>query len=560
MAESFPESCHALVPYDEEIVPGFVQAKVLQPEDQQSIIAFGVTGHGKSSFLNLILGADKPVFETSSGGILGTASKTKETQCVSFTTKGKRLALIDTPGFCDTKSVADNRDKGATRIVEEEGHKFRVNITKAFIAAGKKVSAFIFVYRIDLRFSLEMTEQLKFLETIKFPWDHCILVMTHGDRAYPHIAKEKWYEAFEAELPRLKEHEQLKGLMRKTTPRYMLVDNTCRDKKYHETVMERFLAFMEQIADRRGPYENIHFTFFSEKYDKVCHSTYMDEIKNHTSLTINILQAVTSDDFKQLALIGCSLVAKQEEFIEKFQGVIDMVGKKTFTPIVAAATGFGVATIAAGVVATVVGTALIPVTFGSSAIAVAVGVGSIVGGTAAAVGGVGAAAGIPLIKKLKDTVEVKKAQRSLDKTIDLVKKFYAQYKSIMKKISGDHIGHVHPNARHSLFAHLVAMHIHKSTVKSEALFENAQELGVFYSLRYKENNPSPESRVLYTLPVGFSLLASNMDVAQTVGTALSATHVSKGAKEIDTTLLRECERVLKKEFNAIKALCITKKL
>ena len=554
MAESFPESCHALVPYDEEIVPGFVQAKVLQPEDQQSIIAFGVTGHGKSSFLNLILGADpdKPVFETSSGGLSGTASKTKETQCVSITLKGKRLALVDTPGFCDAQRVTENRDQKFSHIVEEEGLKFRANITKAFIAAGKKVSAFIFVYRVDSRFSLEMTAQFEFLKAINFPWDHCILVMTHGDRVYPRIAKEKWYEAFEAELPRLgKEHEQLKDLMRKTTPRYMLVDNTCRDKKYHETVMKRFLALMEQIADRRGPYENIHFAFFSGQYDRECYSAYMDAIKDRTTLAK--LGAATSEEFKQLARIGHSLIAKQEEFIKNFQGIIDMVGKKTFTPVVAAATGFGVAAIAAGVVATIIGTALIPVTFGSSAVAVVVRVGSIAGGAAVAAGGVGAAAGIPLIKKLKNRAEVMRTQRCLDETTETVKRFYEKYKLIMNKISD-----LHPNTKHSLFAHFAAIYIHQSTVKSEALFETAHELGVFCSLRNKENNPSLESRVPYILPVSFSLLASTMDVAQTVGGTLSVTRVSRSAIDIDATLLKECEHTLQKEFNAIKALCITR--
>ena len=540
------------------MVPGFIEAKVLQPEDQQSIIAFGVTGHGKSSFLNLILGAelDKPVFKTSARGLSGIASKTKETQCFPITMNGRRLALVDTPGFCDTQRMADNRGKEFNFIVETEGQQFRVNITKAFIAAGKKVSAFIFIYRVDSRLSLEMTAQLQFLEDIKFPWDHCILVMTHADQAFPDVDKEKWYEALDAELPTLGEdYKQLKGLMQKT-PHYMLVNNNCRDKTYHETVMKRFLEKMEEIARKRGPYENIHFAFFSGEYDRECHSAYMDAIKDRTSF--NKLKAATEEDFKQLALVGSSLIVKQEEFIKTFRGVIDMVGKKTFTPVIAATTGFGVAAIAAGIVATFVGVALIPVTFGSSAAAVGVGIGSIVGGVAVGAGGLGAAAGIPLIKKLKDKAEVKKAQSCLDETVDTVKRFYARYKSIMEKISEDRIGREHPNAKHSLFSHLAAIHIHESTDKSEALFETAQELGVFCSLRYKENDPSSQSKLCYALPIGFSLLASTMDVAQTVGTALSATNVSEASKEIDATLLKECERTLEKEFAAIKTLCITR--
>ena len=555
MAQSLPESCHALVPYDEDVVSQFVRAKVLQQEDQQSIIAFGVTGHGKSSFLNFILRPQKPIFETSTGGLSGIASKTKETQCVPITVNGRRLALIDTPGFCDTHRIADNRHQEASLLVEKEGHKFRVNITKAFIEAGKKVSAFIFIYRLDSRLSLEMTAQLKFLEDIKFPWDHCILVMTHGDQIYRGKPKEKWYKAFDAELEALgEENKQLKELIQRTTPRYMLVDSTCRDEKYHSAVMKRFLALMKQIADQRGPYENIHFAFFHGKYDKECHSAYMDAIQDNASL--DRLTAETGEDFEQLALVGRSLIAKQEEFLTSFHSVIDMVGKKTFTPIIAASTGFGIAAIAAGVVATVVGTALIPVTFGSSTFAVGVGIASIAGGAVVAAGGIGAAAGIPLIKKLKDKVEVKKAQSCLDETIDAAKRFYTRYKSIMEKISEDRIGREHPNAKHSLFSHLAAIHIHESTVKSEALFETAQELGVFFSLRYQENNPSSQSKLHYTLPVGFSLLASTMDVAQTVGTALSVTHVSKASKEIDATLLKECEHALEKEFAAIKTLCM----
>ena len=555
MAEKKTESCHALVPYAKEVAPHYVQTKVLQPEDQQSIIAFGMTGHGKSSFLNLLLGADldKPVFKTSTGGLSGVSSKTKVTQCVHMSMNGRRLALIDTPGFCDTHRIADNRDKEASLLVEEEGRKFSVNITKAFVLAGRKVSAFIFVYRPDTRFSLEMSEQLKFLEAINFPWEHCILVMTHGDQVYRGVAKEKWYKKLDAELA-AKEgvDEQLKSLIQRTTPRYMFVDNRCRDKKYLAAVMERFLGFMREITGRHGPYDNIHFTFFHIEHDREFRSAYKEAIQD---ASLDRLTAEMKSDFKQLALIGHSLVAKQEEFIKNFRSVIDMVGKKTFTPIVAAATSFGVAAIAAGAIATIVGTALIPVTFGSSAFAVAVGIGSIAGGATVAAGGVGAAAGIPLIKKLKDRAEVKQAQRCLDETTDVVKRFYAQYKLIMGKIN-----EAHPNAVHSLFAHFATIHIHESTVESEDLFETAQELGVFYSLRNEEKNPLSESRVSYTLPVSFSLLASTMNVAQTVGTTISATHVSKGAEEIDATLLRECERTLQKEFNTIKALCITKEV
>ena len=557
MAEQMTESCHALVPYDKEVASHFVEAKVLQPEDQQSMIAFGVTGHGKSSFLNLLLGAEKPIFETSTGGLSGTASKTKETQCFRISMKGKHLAFVDTPGFCDTHTIADNRHQEASLLVKKESHRFRVNITKAFIEAGKKVSAFIFVYRVDSRLSLEMTEQLKFLEAIKFPWDHCILVMTHGDRVFPsELPKEKWHKALDAELAvEGRVSEQLTDLIRKTAPRYMLVDSTCRDKKYHKAVMEQFSGFMKQIVDQRGPYENIHFAFFHGEYNKECHSAYMEAIKDRTSL--DELKAATRKDFEQLTLIGRSLIAKQEDFIKCFRSVTDMVDKQTFTPVIAAATGFGVAAIAAGAVATGVGIALIPVTFGSSGFAVAVGIASIAGGATVAAGGLGAATGIPLIKKLKDKAEVKKAQSCLEETVDVGKEFYTQYKSIMEKISGDRIGLEHPNAKHSVFSHLAAIHIHESTDKSEALFETAQELGVFCSLRSKENNPSSQSRSHYTLPVGFSLLASTMDVATTVGTALSATHVSKTSKEIDATLLKECEHALEKEFAAIKTLCIT---
>ena len=543
------ESDHALVPYEKEVAPHYVETKVLQPKDQQSIIAFGITGHGKSSFLNLILGTEKPVFETSSGGLSGASSVTKETQCVSIIMNGRHLALIDTPGFCDTHKMADNRHQEASLLVEQERRKFSVNITKAFVLAGKNVSAFIFVYRVDSRLSLEMTEQLKFLEAINFPWEHCILVMTHGDQVYKKTPKEKWYEALDAELAvEGGVNEQLKGLIQRTNPRLMFVDNTCRDEGYHEAVMERFLRFMKQIADQRGPYNNIHFTFFRGKYDRELHSAYMDAIQDASFYR---LTAEMKNDFEQLALVGHSFIAKQEEFIRNFQRVIDMVSKRTFTSTVAIATGIGVLAIAAGVVATTVGVALVPVTFGSSTIAVAVGIASIAGGATVATGGIGAAAGIPLIKKLKDKAEVKKAQSCLDETTDVAKTFYAQYKSIMKKIS-----EAYPNAKHLLFAHFAAIHIHESADESEALFETAQELGVFCSLRYKEKNPSSQSRSHYALPIGFSLLASTMDVAATVGTTLSATNVFLTFREIDATLLKDCEHALEKEFAAIKTLCI----
>ena len=81
--------------------------------DQLNIIAFGVTGHGKSTFLNFI--SKEELFETSQG-VYDIVSCTKEAKSHLINLpepfgQFKILKVTDTPGLFDTERLEREQDR-----------------------------------------------------------------------------------------------------------------------------------------------------------------------------------------------------------------------------------------------------------------------------------------------------------------------------------------------------------------------------------------------------------------------------------------------------------------
>jgi GTPase Era involved in 16S rRNA processing len=566
----------AVVPYGRQEEESYKAAKFLQSEGQKSVVTFGITGHGKSTFLNFILQSN--YFKTSVRCFLSSQSLTKKTQSVSAVIDCEQWVLIDTPGFLDSHNVGRASLKSANEIVEQEKHEFTRNIMQAYLEAGKEISAFIFVYSGATRWALEMNEQMKFLESIKFPWDHCILVITHADTAFEGLPEEKRYEELHKavtidgptsdQLP-----DQLKRLILKVSHRIVIVEGKKTDKEYQAAVMARFTRYVSSIlAKENGPHRNETFVIFDGKYTADCHKAYMELITDKNCDALERLREETKAEFREFVIAGKEAVEKHQEVIGHLEKIAELAENKIFTPAVAASTAIGVSAIAAGVVATAVGIVLLPVTFGVSGIAAGIGVSTIIGGAAVATGGVGLGAGIPFLKALRNNLEVRKAQKVLDESLVNIKRLYDLYQLVQDKIEKGEFGHDHLSVKDSLFAHLAAIHLHSSADKSTELFEAAQRLSVFHMVRIaamgeakSKAQPDPMSATCtlpepvsanYALPVGFKLLASTMDIAQTVGATLEITQITKKTKTADMTILREtCIKTLQKECETIKELC-----
>jgi GTPase Era involved in 16S rRNA processing len=556
----------AVVPYGRQEEESYKAAKFLQSEGQKSVVTFGITGHGKSTFLNFILQSN--YFKTSVRCFLSSQSLTKKTQSVSAVIDCEQWVLIDTPGFLDSDNVERASLKSPDEIVEQEKYEFTRNIMQAYLEAGKEISAFIFVYSGATRWALEMNEQMKFLESIKFPWDHCILVITHADTAFEGLPEEKRYEELHKavtidgptsdQLP-----DQLKRLILKVSHRIVIVEGKKTDKEYQAAVMARFTRYVSSIlAKENGPHRNETFVIFDGKYTADCHKAYMELITDKNCDALERLREETKAEFREFVIAGKEAVEKHQEVIGHLEKIAELAENKIFTPAVAASTAIGVSAVVAGIVATVVGVVLLPATFGVSGIAAGIGVSTIIGGAAVATGGVGLGAGIPFLKALRNNLEVRKAQKVLDESLVNIRKLYDLYQSIQDKIEEGELGHDHLSAKDSLFAHLAAIHLHSSADKSTELFEAAQRLSVFHMVRIAaRSEPEVEAQAdpisaNYALPVGFKLLASTMDIAQTVGATLEITQITKKTKTADMTILREtCIKTLQKECETIKELC-----
>ena len=563
--ESDVDSLLTSVQYGRQEESRYIASHTLKSSSQQSVVAFGVTGHGKSTFLNFILRRKR--FESSQGLFGALISVTKVAESESITVEGRQLLLIDTPGFMDTQQIEDSENRSANETVQTESEDFKKNILHAYLEAGEEVAAFVLVYSLTARWSFDVTQMTNFLKSLSFPWNHCIIVLTHGDHPFKGKTEDERYEELTEAMAKEVLPKQLKKLIKDSSDRVVIVESTRpEDDNYYRNVMKKLLDQINDILkENRGPFKNPHFLRFAKKCRKSREEEYKALLEHRF---LDGLEAETKDDFKKFKPVGAEIAKVQTEFIGHLHKVAEMFDNKTFTPGVAAAAGFGAAAIAAGVVATVVGVGLIPATLGFSVAAVGVGIGSIAGGVAVATGGVGLASLPPIVKKLKNRLEIKKAQASYDKAIKAVERLYELYEQIMKEIKRSNIASDHNVDL--LFAHLAGVHMHDRKVNGENLCKQAENLAIYHKIRKqakvadltqpddkKDSDATvASSTASFALPVGFNLLARGFDVAHTIGATVEVTQVSKKSKEADTRLLRDsCIAILENEMHTIMKLC-----
>ena len=138
----------------------------------------GLTGAGKSSFLNAISETDCCLI-----GSLGKAC-TQANQLVSFVFNNHRYNAIDTPGLDDT----DNNDQ-------------KVSILKGLLSAHPKIKKIIIVKKYnDLRLPLSMQNAIiTFMEAFPLQnfWDHVIIVNSWANPHDESFTEKQIHEACE---------------------------------------------------------------------------------------------------------------------------------------------------------------------------------------------------------------------------------------------------------------------------------------------------------------------------------------------------------------------------
>ena len=470
-----------------------------------------MTGHGKSTFLNFILRRQQ--FKTSSG-LDFMYSVMKTTESAHAIVEGQQLLLIDTPGFRDTHDIGDEGDnkQDAHEIWEDD---FRKNVRLAYLDAGQEVKAFILVYSLTSRWTAEETLMIKFLESLSFPWDHCIVVLTHVDHVFPGMSEEERYEALKDAMAKDKLPKQLKRVITECSDRVLIVENTrAGDEEYHRSIVRGLLTLLDIIP---GSYTNPHFLHFAQLFKTSQKESYKMALQDkHSMRTLESKTQTVFESFKSAAkeavvalteFIGCL----QRDFGESHSSISAFKSK---VPANLAAT-----------------------------------------------------------REESTTERVRMAYDNAESDM-LVERLYQLYQEIMFITEGDDVACGLVKEHNLLFAHLACVHMHGVKDRGEELCSAAENLAIYHNMRKqgKEQITSSEKSLYYSkfnsteisppncncaFPVGFNHTSGgSVDVAYTVGAKVQVTQLLITSQEADMLQLRtSCIVTLEKEMDTIKALC-----
>ena len=206
----------------------------------------GITGAGKSSACNFLLGEKK--FKVG----LGLKAVTSKSGSHSSVVNGRKLNIIDTPGFCeDSKDDAENMQE----------------LSKAIILAKDGVHAVALVVNASHRFTSSQVQLLKELELLEDLWPYMFIIFS-GAKGYGETDEEQRKSINEIyedpDCPK-----DLKKLLDKIDKQFMMIESTETNQDYRDNKRKEFFKMVDRIYNRnKRLYSNKLFKRALEVYQE----------------------------------------------------------------------------------------------------------------------------------------------------------------------------------------------------------------------------------------------------------------------------------------------------
>uniref|UniRef100_A0A3B4WSW7 Uncharacterized LOC111661703 n=1 Tax=Seriola lalandi dorsalis TaxID=1841481 RepID=A0A3B4WSW7_SERLL len=212
-------------------------------ESDMRIVLLGKTGAGKSSLCNTIFGED--VFK------INHTAKSETIKCQSETksVNGRRITLIDTPGFFDT-----NRS-------EEE---LKSEVASCITECAPGLHAFLILLKVE-KFSEQENQVIDKIKDCftEEAFKHAVVVFTHGDQLPEGMKIEEFF----------KDNKGLCDLVEKCGGRCHVIDNKCWNQqdeyRNNKVQVAKLLNTIQAMGGREDYYTNDILQVMERKIQEV---------------------------------------------------------------------------------------------------------------------------------------------------------------------------------------------------------------------------------------------------------------------------------------------------